>query len=227
MEDSTLSDYNIQESTLYLVLRLRGGLQIFMKSLTDTTITLEVEPSDTIETVKLEDWCTFPDQHIQKESTQNLVLHLQGGMQIFVKTLTGNTFTLKVDPSDIMENGKIFMRTLTSRTINLEVEPIDTIGNVKLEDWFTLPAYNIQKESTLHLLLNLRGAMQISMKTLIFMRTLTSRTINLEVEPIDTIGNVKLEDWFTLPAYNIQKESTLHLLLNLRGAMQISMKTLV
>jgi ubiquitin C len=44
---------NIQkESTLHLVLRLRGGMQIFVKTLTGKTITLEVEPSDTIENVK-------------------------------------------------------------------------------------------------------------------------------------------------------------------------------
>merc|ERR1712080_633060 len=45
--------YNIQkESTLHLVLRLRGGMQIFVKTLTGKTITLEVEPSDSIENVK-------------------------------------------------------------------------------------------------------------------------------------------------------------------------------
>ncbi len=43
---------------------------------------------------------------LEEEKTLHLVLHLCGGMQIFVKTLTGKTITLDVEPSDTIENVK-------------------------------------------------------------------------------------------------------------------------
>ncbi len=48
-----MSEYKIQkESTLNLVLRLKGGMKFFIKTLTGKPITLDIETSDTIDAVK-------------------------------------------------------------------------------------------------------------------------------------------------------------------------------
>ena len=54
LEDGrVLDDYDVpSEATLHAAYRLRGGMQVFVKTLTGKTVTLEVESSDTIENVK-------------------------------------------------------------------------------------------------------------------------------------------------------------------------------
>ncbi|KAJ3704750.1 hypothetical protein LUZ61_008455 [Rhynchospora tenuis] len=151
-------------------------------------------------------------------------------MQIFVKSLDGTTITLEVESSSTIDN----IKTLIQEKKDVPTYYQKLLYERKvLEGGRSLADYNIQKESTLYMLLTIRGG------TMIKVKTLTGKEIEINIEPTDTVDRIKerveekegippvqqrliyggkqMADDKTAKEYNIEGGSVLHLVLALRG----------
>ena len=121
-----------------------------------------------------------------EDYTHRLVLGFTPKMQIFVTTLTGKTISLEVEPCDTLRNVK--SKIQDTEGLHPDFQRLISAGR-PLHDEKTLSDYNVQKGSTLQLLLKLRFPQYLK----IFVTTVSGKPFTLDVHGCDTIKKLKAE----------------------------------
>jgi len=179
----TLAEHNISDnSILHLLLYLRGGMKIFIRILdpdvrnegNERVVTLEVLQTDTVANIKagisdktaipttnqelifassqMDDHRALCDYGIRSEST--VILRLKGYVQLFIKALNGKTTIIRVPYGSKVKHIKEEIKQ--KEGIAVEEQRL-IYGAVQLDDDERLHDKNVQNNSTIHLVVRLKG----------------------------------------------------------------------
>ncbi|KAK7108510.1 uncharacterized protein [Littorina saxatilis] len=245
MDHLTVCDYNITEGCS-LDMILCPVTQVFLKTLGGTTVSLETKPSDTVGNIlaKVAEKERYPLQHYYLECEAKKLDTRQTLAEQNVPNKATLYLCLRPIPITVR-------RQPTGRAILVEVKISDTVASVKqkireqegipaeqqtlklhakdLMDHLTVCDYNITEGCSLDMIL--RPVTQV------FVKTPRGKTVGLETQPSDTVGNIlvqcaekeryplqhyylqidarKLDTGLTLLEQNVPNKATLQLCLRL------------
>jgi ubiquitin C len=117
-------------------------------------------------------------------------------MQIFVKTLTGNSVVLNVKRSDTIETVKRKIENwdgIPSPLFGLVFAGPGQIMSRQMVDQRTIGDYNVDKESTLYSVSRLRSEVKPSLCIKIFIQISVLKTVETWLEMSTRIGSLKLK----------------------------------
>ena len=155
---------------------------------------------------------------------------MEHDLQLFIKTLNGDTITIQANLTDKILTIKEKIQKKQDNLLPSHQRLL--YGGKQLEDDKTLMDYNILSEATLHLVVRLKGGQTIYVKTLIgdvftfeFDENQTIAEVKQKIEETENIpvneqrlffNNKQLADNKTLKEYKIEEEDTIQLVLRKR-----------